>query len=428
MNINFSTATRWGLNLLIILAMIGALYLGRSIFIPTIIALLLAAMLWPGVTFLNEQGVPIPFFSWRDGFPWLSPYLYRVKIGWNIASFFLVGLIMTIALAITLGFGLAITKMVQALPNDDDRIQQVYSQFRDRLQRVGLPPDPTYLPENARDSKLMESIRVGLNPEKSSFVRDTLLTVTNYGGSWLFQWILILFILLFLLLEGRMLSRRVVEIFGPSPAVQSKVVGALTDIATQIRAYLVWRTIINFAMALFLGMVYQVLGLSQPWTWALVTAILWYVPYLGPILAGGPPILDAFISCQSPWVAVGILIFYVLVVTLEGYVIVPVVMGRSMELNATTVMLACLFWELVWGTSGLFLAMPLMAAIKTICTHVPDWQPWANLMGTRDEPPDDLEKKVMDDHEIHDTVLLTEDDAKAFEAARESTHIGRLER
>ena len=43
-------------------------------------------------------------------------------------------------------------------------------------------------------------------------------------------------------------------------------------------------------------------------------------------------------------------------------------------------MLACLFWDLVWGTPGLFLAMPLMAAIKAICYHVPDMRPWANLM------------------------------------------------
>ena len=133
-------------------------------------------------------------------------------------------------------------------------------------------------------------------------------------------------------------------------------------------------------------MLYQLLGLSQPWTWALLTAVLWYVPYIGPIIAGFPPVLDAFISCDNPWVAVGILVFYVLFVMLEGYFIVPVVMGRSMELNATTVMLACLFWELVWGVPGLFLAMPLMAAVRTICMHVPDWQPWANLMGTRENP------------------------------------------
>jgi hypothetical protein len=54
-----------------------------------------------------------------------------------------------------------------------------------------------------------------------------------------------------------------------------------------------------------------------------------------------------------------------------------------MDLNATTVLLACLFWELLWGLPGLFLAMPLMAGIKAICHNVPDWQVWANLMSNR---------------------------------------------
>jgi hypothetical protein len=48
-------------------------------------------------------------------------------------------------------------------------------------------------------------------------------------------------------------------------------------------------------------------------------------------------------------------------------------------------MLACLFWDLVWGTPGLFLAMPLMAALKSICEHVPGWQPWANLMSASEK-------------------------------------------
>ena len=124
-----------------------------------------------------------------------------------------------------------------------------------------------------------------------------------------------------------------------------------------------------------------------------MTAILWYVPYLGPIAAGIPPVLDAFVSCDSAFVAVGILATYTVLVIAEGYFIIPLVMGHSMELNATTVMLACLFWDLVWGLSGLFLAMPLMAAIKVICSHVPGGEPWANLMSTRKE---ELEKKKLE--------------------------------
>jgi AI-2 transport protein TqsA len=183
----------------------------------------------------------------------------------------------------------------------------------------------------------------------------------------------------------------VVEIFGPSAAVQSKVVEALKEMANQVRAYMVWRTIINFAMAGLLGVIYHVLGLHLAWTWALLTSVLWYIPYLGPIAAGIPPVLDAFVSCPSPWVAVFILVFYVVWVIVEGYFVVPVVMGRSMEMNATTVMLACLFWEHVWGTVGLFLAMPLIAAVKAVCTHVPEAKPWANLMSSHDEPADHAE-------------------------------------
>ena len=51
----------------------------------------------------------------------------------------------------------------------------------------------------------------------------------------------------------------------------------------------------------------------------------------------------------------------------------PVVMGRSMDLNATTVILACLFWDLVWGTPGLFLAMPIMAGVKAVCHALSTW-------------------------------------------------------
>src|SRR5439155_19085512 len=104
-----------------------------------------------------------------------------------------------------------------------------------------------------------------------------------------------------------------------------------------------------------------------------------------PIIAGVPPLLDAFVFV-SPLMALGVLAFYTAIITLEGYVIVPVVMGRHLDLNATTVMLACLFWELVWGTPGLFLAMPLMAGLKAVCMNVPGWRKWANLMGTSEEP------------------------------------------
>jgi AI-2 transport protein TqsA len=97
-------------------------------------------------------------------------------------------------------------------------------------------------------------------------------------------------------------------------------------------------------------------------------------------------LLDALIH-TSAGVAFLSMVFYTGIIILEGYVIVPLLMGRHMDLNATTVMLSCIFWELVWGVPGLFLAMPLMGAIKAVCEHVPGWEVIANLMSARDEGP-----------------------------------------
>ena len=90
------------------------------------------------------------------------------------------------------------------------------------------------------------------------------------------------------------------------------------------------------------------------------------------------------------------------------------------ELNATTVILACLFWELVWGAPGLFLAMPLMAAIKAICQHVPDWEAWANLMGTREDVP----AKHLDSDMLADTQVISPAEAEEHLAAREAMYKG----
>jgi predicted PurR-regulated permease PerM len=361
-HLNLTDATRWGLNLLALLGIVVALRLGESIFIPTVIAVLLAAMLWPAVSGLH----------------------HGLRFRWGIACMVVIGGLVVLNLLISMGFALAITRIVQKLPNpnDIDAQAQVYTAFRNRLEQVSpVPLDNTYLPEDAQRSSLFQYIRQTL---ERGYVTNALLSLAWYGNNWFWQWVLIMFILLFLLLEGRMLTRRVVEIFGPSREAQAKVVETLTDMTYQVRTYLVWRTIVNFGLGMVVGIVYYALGLQQAWTWALLTAVLCYVPYLGPIAAGVPPVLDAFISCPNPWIAVVILVFYVGIITLEGYVIVPVVMGRSMEMNATTVMLACLFWELVWGLPGLFLAMPLMAAVKAVCYHVPGMRPWANLMGTEE--------------------------------------------
>ena len=351
---------RWGLGVVVLLAAAFALYLAKVIFVPTVIALLLAAMLWPAVVWMHRA----------------------LRFSWTFSCLLMVGFLVILNLFVSIGFGVSITKMLQDIPRPDniEGQEKVYINVRESLQQVSpVPLEDIGLPAEPEKSAVFHQFRKTL---EGDYLTKALIDLTWYANNWIWQWILIMFLLLFMLIEGPILTRRVSEIFGPSEEAKIHATRALSDMALQVRTYLVWRTIINFALALLVGAVYQWLGLKQPWTWAIFTAVLCYIPYLGPLIAGIFPVIDAFVS-QSPFVALQVLIFYLIIITLEGYVIVPVVMGRSMELNATTVILACLFWELLWGLPGLFLAMPLMAGIKAICENVPDWRPWANLMSTR---------------------------------------------
>jgi len=354
-SLDLGSATRWGLSLLVLLGGAVALYLGESIFIPTTIALLLAAMLWPVVRHLHQ----------------------RVSLPWTVSCLIVVLGVVLVTVLVTLSIIPLTLQLLQDLPrpNDLEGQERIYRHFRERIQEI-VPLSPV---ENLDEDPVFQYLRQTL---QGPYITDALLQLAKYGNNLLWQAVLIMFLLLFLLMEGPVLTRRVAEIFGPSNEAKSRAVEALGAMAHHVRTYLVWRTIINLGLALLVGVVYQGLHLKQSWTWAFLTGVGCYVPYLGPIAAGVPPVLDAFLT-TGPKQAVAVLLFYTIIMVLEGYVIVPVVMGRRVELNATTVMLACLFWERIWGLPGLFLAMPVMAGIKAVCATVPGWEPWANLMGTR---------------------------------------------
>jgi predicted PurR-regulated permease PerM len=358
MHLNLSAGTRIGLNTLGFLGLSIALYLGKTVFIPLVMAALLAVILWPAARWLSE----------------------KAKFPWALSCFTVIGLLIIVNLGVFIGIAAAVPRILQDLPNpnDPEAQKEVYKKFRDKVQDISPGSVEEVLPKDPDHSKAFAYVKKTLEGE---YITQELLGLGRLGLSWLWQSVLIVFILLFLLLEGEMLAGQIRQMFGNSKIMQVKVTSVLAEMAESVRSYLVWRTIVNCGLGLFLGIVYNLVGLKQPWTWALITALFCYVPYIGTILAGVPPVLDAFIYC-STWHAFFIVILYTSVVTFEGYIIVPVVMGRSMDLNATTVMISCLYWDLVWGIPGLFLAMPLMAGLRAVCMHVEGWQPVAKLMST----------------------------------------------
>ena len=114
---------------------------------------------------------------------------------------------------------------------------------------------------------------------------------------------------------------------------------------------------------------------------------------------------------------------YLAVVGIEGYVVTPLVMGRSLDLNGTTVLLACLFWGYLWGLVGLVLAMPITVSLKVVFQTIPELNRWAELMSVDWQSPGPViavpDKPVaasaLKDPGSLSTVIMT---AKEFDEAR----------
>ncbi|MCS7168554.1 MAG: AI-2E family transporter [Gemmatales bacterium] len=348
---------RVGVAALALLGLVTGLYFGRALFLPLVISLMLASVFWPIVQHLHQR--------------WHLP---RVLAGALVIVGF-VALIISFALwALT-----AIQQLVQDLPQTYEQQVRVYEVIRKNVQAISPEFAEHILPPRVEDSVFFQHFDELVRTETRNLPVYLRLATENI--------ILVLFLVFFLLLEGDMLIRRFGEIFGPITEPNARAaIEALQEMALAVRSYIVWRTLINVAMAIFLGIFFTHLGLKQGWTWAILAGILTFVPYIGPIIAGVPPLVEAFVA-QGFGPAVTVAVVYTLVSVVEGYVIFPLVIGRNVQLNATTVLLACLFWYVVWGEVGLFLAVPLMAGVRAICLHVPGWEAWGNLMGMEPSTP-----------------------------------------
>src|SRR5207244_13456925 len=98
MNLNIGAVTRWGLNLLALLGVIVALRCGQTILIPLVIALLLAALVWPAVRFLHRT----------------------IRLPWAMACILMVLMVVAANVLVSVGIGLVVPKFLQDLPHREE--------------------------------------------------------------------------------------------------------------------------------------------------------------------------------------------------------------------------------------------------------------------------------------------------------------------
>ena len=160
-----------------------------------------------------------------------------------------------------------------------------------------------------------------------------------------------------------------------------------TKIATEIQSYLGIKTVVSLATGLVLGIWAYVLDLDFPVLLGMIAFLLNYIPTVGSIIAAIPAVLLSVIQFGAFPHAILVAGGYIAVNTIVGNIIEPRWMGRSLGLSTLVVILSLLFWGWAWGPLGALLSVPLTVGVKILLENTEDLR-WAAILLDKGPPLD----------------------------------------
>jgi len=152
----------------------------------------------------------------------------------------------------------------------------------------------------------------------------------------------------------------------------------LGQIVGQIQRYLGIKTATSLATGLLVGVWTAVIGLEFAVVWGLLAFLLNYIPSIGSIVAAVPAVLLGLVQGGIGYallVAAG----YVVVNVSIGNFIEPYLLGLTLGLSTLVVFLSLVFWGWMWGSIGMLLSVPLTMIIKILFENTDDLK-WVAVM------------------------------------------------
>ncbi|HEX8119714.1 MAG TPA: AI-2E family transporter [Solirubrobacteraceae bacterium] len=210
----------------------------------------------------------------------------------------------------------------------------------------------------------------------------TALTVTRGIATGLAGVVTIIFMTLFMLLEGPSWTDRFYALLPPQSRPRWQRVGH--DVYRTIGGYVSGNLLISVIAGFATSVVLLILGVPYALALGLVVAVLDLIPLAGATLAALIVTLVAFLDSTTAGIIVGV--FFLVYQQLENHVLQPVVYGRTVELSALAVLISILIGVEVAGILGALMAIPIAGSIQVVLR---DWlahRPHAQA-ASADAPP-----------------------------------------
>ena len=180
---------------------------------------------------------------------------------------------------------------------------------------------------------------------------------------------LVLTMVIFMLLERRDLRDRLIGLLGHGHlAITTK---AFDEAGTRVSRQLLMQSLVNLLYGIAAGAGLYFLGVPYPLVWAALAAVLRFIPYVGPVLGAGAPILVSLAAAEGwagPLYVVGL---FVVLELSTNLVLETVLYAGAAGVSPVALLASVAFWTWLWGPLGLVLATPLTVCLVVLGKHVP---------------------------------------------------------
>lgn len=354
---------------------VAALYFGRDVLIPIMLAVMLSFVLAPMVNFLQRLRL------------WRVPAVILTVL----ATLGVVGLIGTLIGSQAAALSVNAPQYARTIEAKVEGVQGYavarIAALSKTLGRSGQAPPkvagdiaapaPGVAPIAAGDRRPLLVEVAQEQPSPITLARTILAPVMGP----LETTFVVLVVTIFVLLQKEDLRDRFIRLFGSSDLHRTTI--AMDDAGKRLSRYFLSQLTVNTSFGVVIGFGLWAIGIPSPAMWGILAGLLRFVPYIGSVMAAVAPMaLGAAIDPGwSTTIYVGL--FFIVVETVTGYVVEPMLYGHSTGLSPVSVIVSAVFWTWLWGPIGLIMSTPLTLCLVVMGRHVKSLEFFDVLLGDR---------------------------------------------
>ncbi len=154
------------------------------------------------------------------------------------------------------------------------------------------------------------------------------------------------------------------------PRARALVLSGFRQAQRDIGLFISTMSLVNLALGVATGLALWLIGLPNPVLWGTTTAVLAFIPYLGPLLIAVLLLLAGSVAFGTGFAMLGPPAAFLVLHGIEANFLSPMIMGHRLRLSPVFVFLSVMVWGWLWGLAGAFIAVPLLLALRAVCKRV----------------------------------------------------------